>query len=67
MKKQLLIGFGCCACVLPIGILIGHFGIPKTGSSSPSWASDVVKDVDEKLITTFLSEVDNVQIEEYLR
>lgn len=27
----------------------------------------MVKDVDEKLITTFLSEVDNVQIEEYLR
>lgn len=53
--------------MLTIGILIGHFGISKTGSSAPPWASDVVKDVDEDFITTFLSEVDNIQIKEYLR
>lgn len=67
MIKKLLLGFGCCACVLTVGILIGHFGISKTGSSSPSWYSDVIKDVDEDFITTFLSEVDNVQIEHNLR
>lgn len=67
MLKKLLIGFGCCACVLTVGILIGHFGISKTGSSAPSWASDVVKDVDENFITSFLSEVDAAQIEQNLR
>ncbi|KAK7934374.1 hypothetical protein WMY93_005270 [Mugilogobius chulae] len=67
MLKTLLIGFGCSALVLTIGILIGHFGISKTGSSAPSWASDVVKDVDENFISRFLSEVDNMEIEQNLR
>ncbi|XP_072289664.1 aminopeptidase NAALADL1 [Eucyclogobius newberryi] len=67
MLKTLIIGFGCCACVLTIGILIGHFGISKTGSSTPSWASDVVRDVDEDFISTFLSEVDNMEIGDNLR
>uniref|UniRef100_A0A8C6UM05 Aminopeptidase NAALADL1 n=1 Tax=Neogobius melanostomus TaxID=47308 RepID=A0A8C6UM05_9GOBI len=63
MIKKLLLGFGCCACVLTIGILIGHFAISKT----PFWPSDVFKDVDENFITAFLSEVDNIQIEHNLR
>ncbi|XP_055017914.1 aminopeptidase NAALADL1-like [Boleophthalmus pectinirostris] len=66
MLKTLLIGFGCCACVLTIGILIGHYGITKPGSPAPSWANDVVRDVDENFITTFLSEVDSKEIEQNL-
>ncbi|XP_059192668.1 aminopeptidase NAALADL1-like [Centropristis striata] len=57
----------CGAVVLTAGILIGHFGITKSGSSAPSWVKDVAKDVDESLIEKFMSEVDNIQIKENLR
>ncbi|KAM7391262.1 hypothetical protein PAMP_021962 [Pampus punctatissimus] len=67
MIKQVLIGFLCSAAVLTVGILIGHYGITKSSNSAPSWASDVVKDVDESFIEKFLSEVDNIQIQENLR
>ncbi|KAF3695518.1 N-acetylated-alpha-linked acidic dipeptidase-like protein [Channa argus] len=67
MIKQVLVGVICGAAVLTVGILIGHFGITKTGSSAPSWVTDVTKDVDESLIDKFLSEVDNIQIQENLR
>ncbi|KAM7415830.1 hypothetical protein PAMA_018064 [Pampus argenteus] len=65
MIKKVLIGFLCSAAVLTVGILIGHYGI-STGSA-PSWVSEVVKDVDESLIEKFLSEVDNIRIQENLR
>ncbi|XP_034026864.1 aminopeptidase NAALADL1 [Thalassophryne amazonica] len=64
--KKVLIGVACSAVVLTVGILIGHYGI-QSGSSEPSWVKDVVKDVDENFIDTFLSEVNNKQIEKYLR
>ena len=67
MIKQLLIGIVCSAAVLTFGILIGHFGINKSSNSAPSWVKDVTKDVDESLIEKFLSEVDNIQIQENLR
>ncbi|KAK2837912.1 hypothetical protein Q5P01_015124 [Channa striata] len=67
MIKQVLIGIICGAAVLTAGILIGHFGITKSSSSAPSWVTDVTKDVDESLIEKFLSEVDNIQIQENLR
>ncbi|XP_037536183.1 aminopeptidase NAALADL1 [Nematolebias whitei] len=67
MLKQVLIGVLCVSVVLTAGILIGHFGITKSGDSAPSWVKDVAKDVDEKLIQQFLSEVDNVKIQENLR
>ena len=68
MIKQVLIGIVCGAAVLTIGILIGHYGITKSSSSSaPSWVKDVAKDVDESLIEKFMSEVDNIQIQENLR
>lgn len=66
MIKQVLISVVCGAAVLTAGILIGHYGISES-SSAPSWAKDVVKDVDESLIEKFLSEVDNIQIQENLR
>lgn len=67
MIKKVLIGIVCGAAVLTVGILIGHFGITKGGSSGPSWVEDVAKDVDQSLIEKFLSEVDNIQIQENLR
>ncbi|KAM9858428.1 aminopeptidase NAALADL1 [Aulostomus maculatus] len=67
MIKQVLIGVFCGAAVFTVGILIGHYGITKSSSSAPSWLRDVVKDVDESFIETFLSEVDNIQIQENLR
>lgn len=67
MIKQVLIGILCGAVVLTAGILIGHYGIAKSSSSAPSWVKDVAKDVDESLIEKFLSEVDNIQIQENLR
>ncbi|KAK5870874.1 hypothetical protein PBY51_003784 [Eleginops maclovinus] len=66
MIKQLLIGIVCSAAVLTLGILIGHFGINKSSNSAPSWVKDVMKGVDESLIEKFLSEVDNIQIQENL-
>lgn len=67
MIKQVLIGILCGAAVLTVGILIGHYGIVKSSSSAPSWVNDVAKDVDESLIEKFLSEVDNIQIQENLK
>ncbi|GLD54291.1 N-acetylated-alpha-linked acidic dipeptidase-like protein [Lates japonicus] len=67
MIKKVLIGILCSAAVLTVGILIGHFGITKSSGSAPSWVRDVAKDVDESLVEKFLSEVDNIQIQENLR
>ncbi|XP_019954710.2 aminopeptidase NAALADL1 [Paralichthys olivaceus] len=67
MIKQVLIGILSGAAILTAGILIGHYGITNSSSSAPSWMNDVTKDVDESLIVQFLSEVDNIQIQENLR
>ncbi|XP_017267905.1 aminopeptidase NAALADL1 [Kryptolebias marmoratus] len=67
MLKQVLIGGLCGSITLAVGILIGHYGVTKSGDSAPSWVKDVAKDVDENLIQQFLSEVDNVNIQENLR
>ncbi len=68
MKKTVLIGFACGAVALTIGILLGHYAIEKSGSSSaPSWVNDVAKDVDESFIEKFMSEVDRMEIQENLR
>uniref|UniRef100_A0A3P8VC33 Aminopeptidase NAALADL1 n=1 Tax=Cynoglossus semilaevis TaxID=244447 RepID=A0A3P8VC33_CYNSE len=68
MIKTVCLGLLCGAAVFTVGILIGHFGITKSSSNSaPSWVKDVAQDVNEGLIEEFLSEVDNVQIQENLR
>lgn len=67
MIKKVVIGIFCGAAVLTAGILIGHFGITKSSDAAPSWVRDVTKDVDESLIAKFLSEVDNIQIQENLK
>lgn len=66
MIKTVLIGLLCGAVALTLGILIGHYGI-ESGSSAPVWVMDMARDVDESLIESFLSEVDNIQIQENLR
>ncbi|KAM6954157.1 aminopeptidase NAALADL1 [Aplochiton taeniatus] len=66
MLKRLLVGGMCGAVVLTVGILLGHYGI-QGGGSSPDWLEEVGKDVEEKMVEKFLSEVDNVQIQENLR
>ena len=67
MIKQALIGILCGTVVLTVGILIGHYGISQSSSSAPTWVIDVSRDVDEGVIEKFLSEVDNIQIQENLR
>lgn len=67
MIKQVLISVVCGVVVLAVGILIGHFGIAKSGESVPQWVNDAKKDVDESFIEKFLSEVDNFRIQENLR
>ena len=64
---KILIFVLCCAVLFTVGILIGHYAIPKGSTPPPSWVTDVAKDVDESLIEAFLSEVDNLQIQENLR
>ncbi|KAG9475564.1 hypothetical protein GDO78_003782 [Eleutherodactylus coqui] len=51
--------------ILAIGLLIGHFGISKT--STPSWAQDLSKNVDEAFIREFMNEVNRDNIRENLR
>lgn len=65
MIKKILIGALCGLAVLAVGILIGNYGITKSGP--PSWVNDVAKDLDEGFIEKFLSEVDNKQIEANLK
>lgn len=62
-----MISLLCCAVLFTVGILIGHYGIPKSSSPSPSWVLDVAKDVDESFVETFLYEVDNLQIQDNLK
>ncbi|XP_047446810.1 aminopeptidase NAALADL1 [Mugil cephalus] len=67
MIKKVLLGILCFGGILTIGILIGHFGIKQNVDSGPVWVKDVMKDVDESFIEQFLSEVNNINIQENLR
>lgn len=64
---KILISLLCCAVLFTVGILIGHYAIPKSSTSPPSWVTDAAKDVDEGFIEAFLSEVDNLRIQENLK
>ncbi|XP_061115518.1 aminopeptidase NAALADL1 [Conger conger] len=66
MKVLLFVLLG--AGVLTVGILLGHFAIDKGGSpATTDWLDDVSRDVDEGLIERFITEVDNMEIQENLR
>lgn len=64
---KILISLLCCAVLFTVGILIGHYAIPKSSTPPPSWVTDVAKDVDESFIEAFLSEVDNLRIQDSLK
>lgn len=64
---KILISVLCCAVLFTVGILIGHYAIPKRIPPPPSWVTEVAKDLDESFIDAFLSEVNNIQIQENLR
>lgn len=64
---KILISVLCCAVLFTAGILIGHYAIPKSSPPPPSWVAEVAKDLDESFIDAFLSEVNNIQIEDNLR
>lgn len=66
MLKEVLLGLLIGAVALTVGILLGHFGIKK-GTSIPEWVHDASQDVDEKIITKLLEELDNIEIQENLR
>lgn len=63
---KILISVLCCAVLFTVGILIGHYAIPKSSTQS-SWVTDMAKDVDESFIEAFLSEVDNLRIQDNLK
>lgn len=62
-----MISLLCCAVLFTVGILIGHYAIPRSSTPPPSWLTEVAKDVDESFIEAFLSEVNNLQIQENLK
>lgn len=64
---KILLSVLCCAVLFTVGILIGHYAIPKNSPPPPSWVTEVAKDLDESFIDAFISEVDNIQIQENLR
>lgn len=64
---KILISVLCCAVLFTVGIIIGHYAIPKSSTPLPSWVTDMAKDVDESFIEAFLSEVDNLRIQDNLK
>ncbi|XP_018422310.1 PREDICTED: N-acetylated-alpha-linked acidic dipeptidase-like protein [Nanorana parkeri] len=51
------------AVVMAVGLLVGHFGIPKQSK----WVKELAQDLDEKFISQFMAEMDNKRIEDNLR
>lgn len=66
MLKEVLLGLLTGAVAFTVGILLGHFAINK-GTSVPEWVHDASQDVDERIITKLLEDLDNIQIQENLR
>ncbi|XP_063172754.1 aminopeptidase NAALADL1 [Candoia aspera] len=54
------------AALLTIGILLGHYAIPKE-TSSPSWISSIVRDLDPAILEDFMNQVEAANIRENLR
>ncbi|XP_029469110.1 aminopeptidase NAALADL1 [Rhinatrema bivittatum] len=64
MRWFVILGAGLAgALILTIGLLVGHFAIPKPNPSK----HDLSKDVDESFINQFMAEIDNKEIENSLR
>ncbi|XP_030074782.1 aminopeptidase NAALADL1 [Microcaecilia unicolor] len=54
------------ALIMTIGLLVGHFAIPKDSGPDPS-RDDLSKDVDVSFIEQVMAEIDNKEIEKSLR
>ncbi|KAL8183935.1 UNVERIFIED_CONTAM: N-acetylated-alpha-linked acidic dipeptidase-like protein [Gekko kuhli] len=67
--KYILIAVLSGAAVLAIGILLGHYAIPKStdASAPPSWLHSVSQDLDEDLLQDFMNQVEANNIRENLR
>uniref|UniRef100_A0A8C3IJL4 Aminopeptidase NAALADL1 n=1 Tax=Chrysemys picta bellii TaxID=8478 RepID=A0A8C3IJL4_CHRPI len=57
------------ALLLTVGILLGHFAIPKggNGSGAPSWVQTVGRDLNESLLQSFMDQVESEKIRENLK
>uniref|UniRef100_A0A8C0J9Y8 Aminopeptidase NAALADL1 n=1 Tax=Chelonoidis abingdonii TaxID=106734 RepID=A0A8C0J9Y8_CHEAB len=57
------------ALLLTVGILLGHFAIPKGGNGrgAPSWVQTVGRDLNESLLQSFMDQVDSGKIRENLK
>ncbi|XP_054857316.1 aminopeptidase NAALADL1 isoform X2 [Eublepharis macularius] len=55
--------------LLTIGILLGHFAIPKGTDEpeAPSWVHSLLRDLDEDLLQDFMNQVEATRIRENLR
>ncbi|KAM7169233.1 aminopeptidase NAALADL1 isoform 2-T2 [Macrochelys suwanniensis] len=57
------------ALLLTVGILLGHFAIPKggNGQGAPSWVQTVGRDLSESLLQSFMDQVESGKIRENLK
>uniref|UniRef100_A0A8C3T728 Aminopeptidase NAALADL1 n=1 Tax=Chelydra serpentina TaxID=8475 RepID=A0A8C3T728_CHESE len=57
------------ALLLTVGILLGHFAIPKggNGQGAPSWMQTVGRDLSESLLQSFMDQVESGKIRENLK
>ena len=54
------------AALLGLGIILGHFAIPK-GASSPAFSDSVSQDLDPEILETVMGQLDASRIRENLR
>ncbi|XP_042294830.1 aminopeptidase NAALADL1 [Sceloporus undulatus] len=64
--KYLLGSVLAAAGMLTIGILLGHFAIPK-GSQAPGWVHSLSRDLDPALLEDFMNQVEAARIRENLK
>lgn len=57
------------AVLLTVGLLLGHYAIPKDtpASEPPSWLQGLSKDLDESVLREFMNQLDATHIQENLR
>ncbi|XP_078516907.1 aminopeptidase NAALADL1 [Lissotriton helveticus] len=68
MRWYIILGGALAAAgVLTIGLLLGHFAIPKPSTPQPSWLQDPSRDLDENLLRQVMEEINNQAIGEHLK
>ena len=63
---KVLGGVVAAAALLGLGIIVGHFAIPK-GADSPAPSASASQDVDLKILETVIEQLDANRIRENLR